>query len=337
MTVRDETPSLYGNAIESPTGETRLGLTALVDLEPPSSGVIRPHEETVEKTVAERLGLLRTTQIDYEPILLLADDRGRLETLLAEDCAGESLTLHEDEFGNLHRLYRISDRTRLDRYRDALAGAYGLIADGHHRYRTAGLYAAERSAVRGTAPAAKLAVITSLASEALSIAPIHRGLERPLDTRSIAGAVLSRRPWSGGTGTDLARAVADSDQPSLAWLSPDGTADIWQLDPAHGPRDLPAAASRLSVVLLHRTLFPLCGLEAGAGTDGTVKYRSDPEELLRGVTGGELQTGILLPPMTASGFAGAIADGDVLPPKSTRFMPKVVSGLVWAAHSDGIE
>ena len=41
-------------------------------------------------------------------------------------------------------------------------------------------------------------------------------------------------------------------------------------------------------------------------------------------------------PTTPHGFAGAIAGGDVLPPQSTRFPPKAVSGLVWAAHADPV-
>jgi uncharacterized protein (DUF1015 family) len=36
--------------------------------------------------------------------------------------------------------------------------------------------------------------------------------------------------------------------------------------------------------------------------------------------------------MSPAQFAAAIANGDLLPPKSTRFLPKVYSGLVWAAH-----
>ena len=34
----------------------------------------------------------------------------------------------------------------------------------------------------------------------------------------------------------------------------------------------------------------------------------------------------------AEGVIQRFAKGDVLPPKSTRFMPKVISGLVWSAH-----
>ena len=36
--------------------------------------------------------------------------------------------------------------------------------------------------------------------------------------------------------------------------------------------------------------------------------------------------------MTPKQFALATEDGDLLPPKSTRFLPKLVSGLVWCGH-----
>ena len=51
------------------------------------------------------------------------------------------------------------------------------------------------------------------------------------------------------------------------------------------------------------------------------------------VTSGEVESRSSFPPMTPAEFSAAIANGDLLPPKSTRFLPKVFSGLVWAAHS----
>lgn len=334
VTHRDPQAGLYVTSIELPSGAVRLGLTTLIDLEPPASGVIRPHEETVDKTVAERLGLLRTTAVDYEPILVLADDGGALDELLAADCGGDALALHDDELGNRHRLYRLADPLRVERYREALAPAYGLIADGHHRYKTAALFAAEVGAASGTGAAAKLAVITSLTSTALTIDPIHRAMPRALDTAAIADAVVARHAWSGDSGRDLAAAVAAAPQPALALLATDGSAEICRLDPARGPADLPPAASDLAVVMLHRTLLPRWSMAAAAATDGTIGYRSTADTLFDEVVSGEVPCGVFLPPMTASGFAAAIAGGDVLPPKSTRFLPKVVSGLVWAAHRD---
>jgi len=334
---RDSEPSLYANTIESPSGQVRLGLAALVDLEDPANGIIRPHEETVDKTVAERLGLLRTTQVDYEPILLLANDHGGLESLLEQDCSGQPLASHVDEFGNTHRLYPVVSEGRIESYRASLSESYALIADGHHRYKTAGLYANETNAKRSTAAAAKLSIITSLKSSALAIDPIHRALPVTFEAEALAGVAHERRTVTDQGGSELARAVAEAPQPTLALLRPDGTAELWNLDPSHGPTDLPAAASKLAVVLLHRTLFPLAGLVSANATDGTVAYRSDPADLATQVLTGEFATGVFLPPMTASGFASAVADGDVLPPKSTRFLPKVVSGLVWADHSDPVK
>ena len=80
-------------------------------------------------------------------------------------------------------------------------------------------------------------------------------------------------------------------------------------------------------------VLPALGLPPEASTDGTVVYRAVPDELGEQVVAGDLGTGIFLPPMQPAEFAEAIADGAMLPPKSTRFLPKVMSGLVWADHA----
>jgi len=67
-----------------------------------------------------------------------------------------------------------------------------------------------------------------------------------------------------------------------------------------------------------------------------VVYRSNADELWNQIAGGELKTGLWLPPMDPAAFSAAIAEGQMLPPKSTRFMPKVMSGLVWADHESRI-
>ncbi|HEV7518711.1 MAG TPA: DUF1015 domain-containing protein, partial [Thermoanaerobaculia bacterium] len=54
--------------------------------------------------------------------------------------------------------------------------------------------------------------------------------------------------------------------------------------------------------------------------------------LYKAIAAGEAGTGFWLPPMQPAAFAAAIAHGDMLPPKSTRFLPKVMSGLVWGDH-----
>ncbi len=327
---RDGRPALYPYEIRLAGGGTRLGICGLVGLEEREAGVIRPHEQTITKTVEERLALVRAMEVDLEPILLLSEDSGELEALVREDLRGPVLAAHRDTAGHRHLLYRKDDPDRIARYRKVLDGVAGLIADGHHRYRVAQLYASVTG--RGGAAAAKLAVVTSIASSGLAIDPIHRALPGPPDLEALAAAARSRRKFDGVSGKALAAAVAAARQPAIGVRGAGAGAEIWELDPARGPRSLPAAASELAVVLLHHVLLPRLGLLEEAATDGTVRYRSDPETLWREVDSGIAGAGFWLPPMTPAGFAAAIADGDLLPPKSTRFLPKLVSGLVWSPH-----
>jgi uncharacterized protein (DUF1015 family) len=334
----DPEPALYPSVIELATGAKRLGLTALVGLEKPGSRGIQPHEATLEKPLADRLRLLHAMRIDLEPILLLADDEGALDRLLAEDLPDlRALTDYRDAAGNRHLLYRLDDPRRIAAYRQELAGARGLIADGHHRYKVAQIFAGETAAAPGTPAAAKLAVVTSLASPALTIDPIHRASRRAADPAAMRGAAVARTPWEGSSGAELAAAVAAAEPPAIGVWAAGSPPEVWRLDPERGPDDLPAAASRLPVVLLHRTLLPLAGLPESAASDGTIAYRDSPEELARMVAEGEARAGFWLPPMAPEEFAAAIAGGDLLPPKSTRFLPKLASGLVWAGHDSRLD
>nr|MDP9122388.1 DUF1015 domain-containing protein [Acidobacteriota bacterium] len=177
---RDVQPALYPYTIELAGGGRRLGVMALVGIE--DASVIRPHEQTLDKPLAERLALLEATHADLEPALLLVEDEGALEALLAEDGTGRRpLVEHYDADGHRHLLYRVEDRERIARYRKLLEDRPAAIADGHHRYKVAQRYAGAHGSRPGTAAAAKLAVVTSMSSPALTIDPIHRALRQPID------------------------------------------------------------------------------------------------------------------------------------------------------------
>ena len=328
----DNTPALYPYAIHLRGGGLRLGLAALVGLEEPQSGVIRPHERTIAKTVEERLHLTRTIAADLGPMLLLSEDGGDLDQLLAEDTKSDPVAVHQDADQNIHRLYRVTEADRIAAYRRLLDDCAGLIADGHHRYKVARLFATESKAPEGSAAATKLTVITSLASSGLTIDPIHRCLVDDPGLDAPSAAIVSRRSVPVDNGAAFAAAVAAAPQPAIGVLAAGGEPQIWTLDPHTGPPDQPEAACRLPVVLLHHALMPTWGLPPEAAVNGTVLYRSDPEVLWRMIADGNAAAGFFLPPMSPETFAGAVADGHVLPPKSTRFLPKLASGLVWSTH-----
>lgn len=341
---RDERPALYPYEIELPDGSRRLGITVLAGLERPESGVIRPHEETLAKPLADRLALLRAMEVDLEPVLLLSEDGGDLDRLIEEDIAGSTpFAVHEDEAGNRHHVHRVTAPERILRYRTLLGPAPAAIADGHHRYKVALRHAEERGLLDragGDSPppaaAAKLAVVTSLASPALDIQPIHRAFARDPGIERAGQRAASREPVDAEGGQAFAAAVAAADdpaQPAIGVQRPGEQPEIWRLDPGGpGTDGLAHGARRISVALLHASLYPAMELPSEAATDGTTLYRSDPDDLWNAVAAGRSAVGIFLPPMAPQQFAAAIAEGDMLPPKSTRFLPKVVSGLVWADH-----
>ncbi len=336
--ARDPRPAIYPYVIELAGGGERLGLLGLVRYEDPA--VIRPHEQTLEKAIADRTALLAATRADLEPALLLSEDGGRLDALLREDLAGEvPLVRHRDADGHFHVVYRIDDPARIALYRQAL-DVPSAIADGHHRYKVGQRFAQEHNAAPDTAAAAKLTVITSLDSPALTIDPIHRAFKEPIDLARLAGVPESTHKFHGTGGAAFAAAVAAAPQPAIGVWVRDHDPEIWHLNPTTIPQPPSppslGATPKLAVEIFQETLLNALGLPPEASTNGTVVYRSNPDELWDQVASGELGTGVWLPPMTPAAFAGAIAGGQMLPAKSTRFLPKVMSGLVWADHDSKV-
>jgi uncharacterized protein (DUF1015 family) len=324
--VRETSPALYPYVIDLAGGGQRLGVAALVAYA--DKTVIRPHEQTLDKPFADRLALLEATRIDLEPVLLLAEDGGALDRLVAADLK-EPLVDHRDQDGHHHRLYRITAPERIHAYQALLAPLPAAIADGHHRYKVGQRFASQHGAGPTTAAGCKLAIVSSLASPALTIDPIHRALRTAPEAANLArltALAATRTPLAMTSGAAIAAAVAAAPQPALGVWVHGNQPELWHLRTAADPPPL-------VVELLEHGVLPALDLPASAATDGTIVYRSNPAELAAQVARGELALGLFLPPMRSAEFGRAIARGDLLPPKSTRFLPKVMSGLVWADHA----
>src|SRR5947199_420131 len=254
--ARDPRPSLYPFVIALAGGGERLGVLGLVRYEDPA--VIRPHEATLDKPLADRAALLAAMRVDLEPVLLLSEDRGRLDALLREDLeALQPLVRHRDADGHVHVLYKLDDPERIARYR-AVLDVPSAIADGHHRYKVGQRFAQEHQAAPDTAAAAKLAVITSLDSPALTIDPIHRAFKEPVDVSRLAGVPAAVRPFPGKSGLAFAAAVAAAPQPALGFWVRGREPEVWQ-----------AGQPGLAVEVFQDTVLPALCLPGGAATGGT--------------------------------------------------------------------
>ena len=169
----DHEPAIWALAQDytGPDGRerTRRGLLAAVRVTEYGAGQIRPHERTQPGPKEDRLRLTRATRHNLSPIFSLhpGDAWSAVEPALGEPW-GEAA----DADGTRNRIWRVADTAACEAAVAALADAELLIADGHHRYETARVYADE---IGGDGPHRyTLMCLVSLDDPGLEVFGYHR-------------------------------------------------------------------------------------------------------------------------------------------------------------------
>ena len=173
-------------------------------------GKIRPHERTHPGPKEDRLRLTRATQANLSPIFSLYDDPANAAwAALAPHSSTDPWGVATDADGTLNKLWRIDDGAAIARVRMALGETELLIADGHHRYETARVYAEE---IGGEGDHRYvLMCLVALQDPGLTIFPTHRLLNRSRtptsssgSARTCASSSTSRRSSSMSCGRPTA-------------------------------------------------------------------------------------------------------------------------------------
>jgi uncharacterized protein (DUF1015 family) len=331
--ARDATPSVYVVAQDFalPSGErrTRLGMLGSVRAEPFTTRRVRPHESTHAAPKADRLALLRATRTNLESILLLAPDRdGALARALAGAAGGVPEARAELDGVDI-RVWVVAGAAAEGLA--ALAGRAQLyIADGHHRYETAVAYAqAHPEADR------VLSFIVSASDPGLTILPTHRIIFGA--ARDPAKLIETWREWF-----DVGRVAPCMDRiERLADLGRERTACVVAFPGAYDvtlvlkqgaplervPGLGQATAVRALDVARIEALVVQHILGAGTATP-SLGYTADPHAAFDAVRRGSAAAAVLLNPTKVEQVFAVADAGEVMPPKSTYFVPKVPSGLV---------
>ncbi len=305
----------------------RLGVFAAVGAEGYEPRRVRPHEQTHPGPKADRLALLRATRTNIESIFLIAPDKGGelAQALAAAVQRPPDATAELDGVGI--RLWVVQGR---DLSRFPLPPSPLYIADGHHRYETASAHARENPAADRV-----LAFVASARDPGLTILPTHRVIFGA--GREAAALVEGWRAWFDWAevpaGVDplvhLAALGGDRTACLVAWADGRVTALALRRDaPLDSIAGLGASAAvRALDAARVETLVVKAILSASPATP-TLRYTADAAEAVDAVRRGGATAAVLLNP-TRIEQVFAVADaGDVMPPKSTYFFPKVPSGLV---------
>jgi uncharacterized protein (DUF1015 family) len=317
------------------SAHSRHGILARVRVEDYETGTVRPHERTHPGPLQDRLELTRATRLNLSPIFSLSTEDAwpLVEPALGEEPWGEAT----DEDGTVNRVWRVGDPKLLAAVSERLAGAQLLIADGHHRYETARAY---RDEVGGDGPHNyTLMALTGLDDPGLTVFPTHRllsGFAADPERQRRLGAGLRERFEVTEVAND-AIDPADEDGVGVFGLYDSFHKQAFRLrlrDTAELDRLLagkPEAYRRLdSAILETLVLKGLAGMsDEDIDARRGLEYAKSVGDALAQVEGGAYDVAFLQRPVPVEQVK-AVAETDAnMPPKSTYFFPKVMTGMVF--------
>jgi uncharacterized protein (DUF1015 family) len=337
--VRDSEPAIWAHAQDytGPDGHrlTRRGFYCRVRIEEYGPGRVRPHERTHPGPKEDRLALTRATRANVSPIFSLYSDPTQaawtaLEPATSQPPWGEVT----DAQGTAHRLWRVADPQVIAAVQRATRDAELLIADGHHRYETMQAYARE---VGGEGEHQYILMcLVALEDPGLTVFPTHRligGLDD--DRRQMLRQALER-------DFDIVEVPVEQIAPAPG----EGPLQLGYIDSHHG-RALrltlkdqaiaDAALSERSEAYRHLDTGVLEALllkgPLGLSDEDISRlhglfYARSTEEALQLVRTGNYNAAFFMRPTPIAQVRDVAAAGENMPPKSTFFFPKLLTGLL---------
>lgn len=341
-------PAIYVYHQQFTSGDrphTRRGFMARMRIEPFGQGAVFPHEETRREPKVDRLMLTAVCKANLSQVFVIyPDPAGEVQGLLEAATAGLAPIEAADHLGVVNRLWPVTDVAVIS----AVAGAMGpkpvFIADGHHRYETACQYREQvydSGALSVDHPANfLLTMCVAMEDAGLFVLPSHRlfaglpdmtsheltaKLGDCFTTRAVGdGPELAPTVWEDLQTTDDQGTLGLYTRKDQRWivarLTDAGREKMAQVASDHNPQ-----WRELGVSILHRLVVETLLSQREAPEP---QYVHQMDEVIDGLRSGRFPLAALVMPPTVEDIRRISLQGERLPPKSTYFYPKLLSGLV---------
>jgi uncharacterized protein (DUF1015 family) len=337
IVVHDREPALWPATQDytTPDGDkrTRRGFLCRVRVEDYGPGRIRPHERTQPGPKEDRLRLTRATRANLSPIFsLYPDPAGAAWKALEPSTNAEPFGSATDADGTTTTVWRCADPQAIAAVSDALKDAELLIADGHHRYETARVYAEE---VGGEGEHRyTLMFLCSMSDPGLTVLPTHRLLTSLDGKQEALQRAIEESFEVEPVDRDAAAPGAGAGPIEFGYVDPTSAARLTLRDPGVADRVLegkPDPYRRLDTALLEGLILKetLGMTEDDIARQAGVTYAKSTRAALDAVAHGTAQAAFLLRATPVEQVQEVAAAGESMPPKSTFFHPKVPTGLVF--------
>lgn len=305
-------------------GHSQTGVVGCCSIDEYESGVIKKHENVRPDKVEDRTGHLLA--VGAQTGLIFLAFRGTAETrqLIAEAIKTEPIYSFECPQGVSQRVWRIADTAPWVAAFAAVPALY--IADGHHRAESAKL---ARDEMRKANPSHtgredyNYVVAGIFPAEDLRILPYNRVVK---DLNGLSSEEFINKIKEHFTIVDTGEKVPQRHGDVCVYL--DGA---WSTLRFHSPVDESDPIERLDVSILQRYILePILGIR-DARTDqriGFVGGARGTDELVRLVDAGTVKVAFSMYPTTMDDLFAVSDMGEIMPPKSTWFEPKLKDGLL---------
>jgi len=345
--IQDDSYSIYFYLQEYKIkGEkrSRFGFIALLNLA--ESNSIFSHEHTRIEPKEDRLRLLEAVKANLSPIFVLFRDKLRIIMRIYEEYLKDKKPFMEltDTEGIYHKLWRIDEPYYLNLFQEALKDREIFIADGHHRYEVALNYRQRmREKEKLDSKEEKsfdyiMAYFTPIESRGLLILPIHRlirGTDISLETlKEKVEKYFSLEEIKDKNQFFFFLEKAGLSQPTLGLYINQHyfilrLKNIAILDKIM--QDKPRAYRRLDAAILNSFILE-DALNIDTQDKKKVVFGVEPDELIMQADKEENSFVFFLNPVKIEDMLNIACEGHRLPPKSTYFYPKVLSGLIINKH-----
>ncbi len=321
---RDKTPCYYAYRLVMGS-HTQTGLIAAASVADYDTNRIRKHEFTRPDKEDDRVRQIEALNAQTGPVLLAHADSDEAERLVASATAGTPIADVTADDGIRHTVWLINDADTVSRITaviDAMPSLY--IADGHHRSAAASRVAAAR---RGKSKPDSAEYFLSVIFPARQM--------RIMDYNRVV------RDLNGHSVDDVLKAVGKSCNitPASGQATPKRTGTFgmyldgrWfnvEFKPEVIPSKDPVRSLDVSV-LSEQVLGPILGI-ADLRRDTRIDFVGGIRglaELERRVNNGEMAIAFAMYPTQMTQLMSVADAGEVMPPKSTWFEPKLADGLV---------
>ena len=306
----------------------QVGLVAGASCRDYLDDVIKKHELTRVDKENDRMRHIETLGAQTGPVFLTYKRSEAVDALVAEAMEGPSAVDITTPDGVRHVLFVVDDAGLVGRVREAFAALPALyVADGHHRSAAATRIKVKRDSERPGRTGREednffLAVI--FPHSQMKILPYNRvvrdlnGLDGPAFLDKVAGAFVVRpdAPASPARGREFAMFLEGR------WYG---------LEARPGTFDAADPVASLDVSVLQTNLLaPVLGI-AEPRTDKRIDFVGGIRgtgELEKKVRSGRFAVAFSLFPTTIEQLFAVADAGQIMPPKSTWFEPKLKDGLV---------